>query len=130
MFIRVQYLHVGEVSIADSNDDDAERKDARLHNQVDGLPHVVDAAVGEQQYHVVDVEVLPLLNISNYGTQNWAEEGRAPEFDAFETISIGLEQVLESIYFRDVIAIFVKAETEAMTYCCSVLEFRNSTEAK
>jgi len=54
-FVAIERVHVGKVSIANSNDDNRQRKTRTTHNLVNRLSHVVDDSVGDQQK---DLELL------------------------------------------------------------------------
>lgn len=53
--VSVKRVHVSEVSRPNADDDDGEREVAVLDDEVYGLIHIVDFAVGEDQQHLVAV---------------------------------------------------------------------------
>ena len=61
--IAIEGLHRREISPADTNDDDRAWHLCKLADQVNGLWHVVDGTIGEQEQDLVLVHAICRLNI-------------------------------------------------------------------
>lgn len=49
LLVAIECIHVAEISITHTNYDDAQRVLGASHNLIDGLSHVVDDTIGNQQ---------------------------------------------------------------------------------
>ena len=58
LFIAVKHLHGGEVSIANTNDDDGKWKVRATYDFIDSLLHIIDDTIGKDQQDVILLVVL------------------------------------------------------------------------
>mmetsp|Transcript_33434 Transcript_33434/g.105625 ORF Transcript_33434/g.105625 Transcript_33434/m.105625 type:complete len:388 (+) Transcript_33434:324-1487(+) len=92
--VAVELLHAGEVRGAYAHDDHAHGQHGGLHERVDGVAHVVDHAVRDDDEHGVLVALrdLVLLRDGHRLPQDGREERRARERDGVEAAAVDLLQ--------------------------------------
>jgi hypothetical protein len=52
-FVTVQHNHVGEITLANANNDDTNRVIRELHDRVNSLCPVIDTAISDNDQHMV-----------------------------------------------------------------------------
>jgi hypothetical protein len=119
LVVTIKCLHVWEVSISNTNNDNGHGVARTSHNLINCLSHVVNDTVCDDQQNLklLVLEVSRIcLNVVIHLVQNWSEMGRAIQINMLQTVLVVGNHFVEPINARvKDVAIHGKAVRSSLT---------------
>ena len=94
--VAIQLLHGAEVCVAYAHDNDGAWELGQLTDQLNGLGHVMDSAISQEEQDLVAVLSRHRLHVSLELSEKWSEERRSTKTNLWQCLSVGLHDGLDA----------------------------------
>jgi hypothetical protein len=76
--VAVKLLHVGEICVAHTNNDDGTRQSREVHKEPLGLSHIMDGSISQQEQDIVDCRsnIFKTRDVAVELLQEWSKQCR------------------------------------------------------
>lgn len=124
--VPVKHLHIGEVVVADTHDDDRAGEGGQLDKDLSGFPHIHNDPVGENQQQTVLLATLLhiVFDLCLEGVQDLAEISWTAQSHLIQRLAVDVDNSFDAVHARILLVI---VEWEAMGGAITSRRFRTET---
>lgn len=123
----IQLLHVAEISMTDTDDDNGAGELRKLHNKLLCSRQVMNGAICKYQQDLVLLLSLQGFNVTHELLEERSKHGRSSHYNLLECATIGREHVLDTVYFR---VHRITIDSKTVIDLCYIKMARDAAEAK